>query len=92
MRTPSLAQFNAGRSANTHGWASDAGLWRLVFNKVDDLGAEFVEIFKVKAHRKIADAIDEFDGMQIQANNRADCLAKLGVLMHPDNRVSRHEC
>ena len=53
--------------------------------------AEFVEIWG-KAHRKIADAIDEFDGMQIQANNRADCLAKLGVLMHPDNRVRRHEC
>ena len=82
----------AGKSANTHGWAVDADLWAFVFKKVDDLGEENVRIFEIKAHRKIGDAIDAYDGMQIQANNRADALAKLGVEMHPDNYERRNEC
>ena len=62
--------FHAGRWTNTHGWAVDADLWTAVFDKVEDLGEEFVRVFKIRAHRKAADAVDDFDRMQIIANNR----------------------
>ena len=84
--------FYSGRQTNTHGWAVDADLWKSVFDKVDDLGSDIVWVVKIKAHRKVTDAIGDFDRMQIVANSRADALAKLGVDLHPDAQVQRKSC
>jgi hypothetical protein len=84
--------FLNGRSHNTHGWAVDADLWCAVFDKVDDVGAECVYVFKFKAHRHVRSAIDDHDRMQIVANNRADALAKMGVTMHEDCIERRLAC
>ena len=85
-------QFAKGRAANTHGWAIDADLWIQVFQAVDDVGADLCFLLKIGAHRKIAQAVDSSDRMQIIANNRADGLAKLGVDMHPDDATNRGAC
>jgi hypothetical protein len=84
--------FMQGCAHNTHGWAVDADLWRQVFSKVDDLGEDLVLVHKIKAHRKSCDAVDDYDRMQIIANNRADALAKLGACMHDDDLPRRKEC
>ena len=84
--------FFNGRYSNTHGWAVDADLWKLVFDKVDDLGADVVRVFKIKAHRNIRNALGPYDRMQIIANNKADALAKLGANLHPDDRDRRLSC
>ena len=85
-------QFARGRAANTHGWAVDADLWTKVFQVVDEVGADLVFLFKIRAHRKIEHGMEPLDRMQIIANNRADGLAKLGVELHPDDVGSREAC
>ena len=87
-----VEQFREGRYANTHGWAIDAGLWVSVFDKAEDLGLEFIKVHKVQAHRKLEHAENAYDRMQIQANSRADALAKFGVELHPDNKDFRKTC
>ena len=42
---------------------------------------------KLKAHRKISEAVDASDLIHIQANSKADVLAKWGVDEHPHDSV-----
>ena len=53
------------------------------FAKAEDLGIDFVHVFKVKAHRSIKSSENMYDSLKILGNARADVLAKLAARRHP---------
>jgi hypothetical protein len=88
--------FARGRRHATCAYHTYADLWRLVFNKVDDIGSDVVVVRKVKAHATLAEIGLTITHWERAGNYAADSLAKRGVRCHPDNdhdilRVDRCE-
>jgi hypothetical protein len=88
--------FARGRRHATCAYHTYAEVWRLIFNKVDDIGSGVVIVRKVKAHATLADVGLTITQWERDGNIAADRLAKKGTRCHPDNgadivRVDRCE-
>jgi len=71
------------RQSTTHAQAVHCDIWRQIHATADDIGHDAIEVRWVKAHRKLEDAKDPDDALDIEANNIADEYAKEGAALHP---------
>ena len=78
--------LSAGRNVCTAANRKGADVWRLIWDKVDDIGLNFIDIIKIKSHMSKASVLDGSAGCSLQdweGNKAADSSAKKGAAMHP---------
>ena len=79
--------FEKGRYAMCNAWSAHAGTWTQVFDKIDDIGYDNISVHKVKAHQKIIQQTTLVERFLIQANSKADTIAKQGADMQYKNQI-----
>lgn len=65
-----------------NGWATHCSHWLMAYQLIEDIGYDSIDIIKVKAHRKLSDALSDDDRFHIKGNGYADSLAKQGAKEH----------
>ena len=76
--------FHRGPMFSSDGWFVYAGIWRRIWEKVQDIGHGTVDVQWIPAHTALG-AVDEgrITFLQREMNKQADALAKKGAAMHP---------
>ncbi len=84
----------AGRKVCTASGQKDAGAWKLIWDKVDDIGRESIQLIKVPAHKSRQEVLNGAAGISIRdwtGNAEADKAARAGAMLHPVSEELRQQ-
>jgi hypothetical protein len=86
--------LDAGKKVCTASGQKDAGAWKRIWDKVEDIGRENIQLIKVPAHKSRQDVLNGTAGISIRdwtGNAEADKAARAGARLHPSSEELRQQ-
>ena len=86
--------LDAGKKVCTASGQKDAGAWKRIWDKVEDIGRENIQLIKVPAHKSRQDVLNGTAGISIRdwtGNAEADKAARAGARLHPSSEGLRQQ-